>query len=218
MDLGKCMQCEAGDLTFEPIKEYKIAASERLKEIASGYPYDTPAKYKFKVKVADIEFVVICDQCGHVDELIERYKDKYRPQNQERIVHGVCVNPKHRHWFNNMSNSLRPVLEQSDWYGRPYIVTGKYRNNDSSYDVYVKRLRKIFREEQWADEILPTEAAWLALDEASRDCWLANWPKGVSYTVYVYDGGSWDRSTWRGTFTTLGLAVAYCNNGDQESG
>ena len=44
--------------------------------------------------------------------------------------------------------------------------------------------------------------------EQDRASWLNAWPEGVRYDVRCLDGGAWDRSTNRGSFATLELAVA----------
>lgn len=45
-------------------------------------------------------------------------------------------------------------------------------------------------------------------DDEHREQWFAHWPSGIRYTVRCLDGGAWDRSTNRGSFSSLEQAVA----------
>ncbi|GJB43828.1 hypothetical protein KAM369_43030 [Aeromonas caviae] len=45
-------------------------------------------------------------------------------------------------------------------------------------------------------------------DDERREQWFAHWPSGIRYTVRCLDGGAWDRSTNRGSFSSLEQAVA----------
>lgn len=45
-------------------------------------------------------------------------------------------------------------------------------------------------------------------DDERRKQWFAHWPSGIRYTVRCLDGGAWDRSTNRGSFSSLEQAVA----------
>lgn len=53
-----------------------------------------------------------------------------------------------------------------------------------------------------------TPAPQFIAAEQDRARWLSAWPEGVRYDVRCLDGGAWDRSTNRGSFPTLALAVA----------
>lgn len=59
----------------------------------------------------------------------------------------------------------------------------------------------------WNRPYIVTEVFTGTSDDARKN-WLSAWPTGKRYDVRCLDGGSWDRSTWRGSFSTLDAALA----------
>lgn len=87
------------------------------------------------------------------------------------------VNPALPAGFDGTPNEQRPESHLL-WWGRPYVVTYS-----------------------WA------QMATLGSSAADRDKWYSAWPSGTRYDVRCLDGGSWDRSTWWGSFSTLAAAL-----------
>jgi len=205
MWLNNCDECSSEQDAIIPIADNK----ERVKHFIDELK-DTHSKYnsEFPLELSDIEFSRCCAKCGKVYELIEVYKDEFRPQNQERIVDGFAVDPKQRYFFDNLDNSLRPMLEHQDWFGRPYITTARLEDtlSDDSYSDYLARVKKL-------DVAKPeSEAEWLERHKQHVEGFNRRFPGGVAYTVRVYDGGAWDRSTWKGEYASLEAAVEACNS------
>lgn len=203
MWLNNCDECNSEQDAIIPIADNK----ERVKRFIDELK-DSHSKYnsEFPLELSDIEFSRCCAECGKVYELIEVYKDEFRPQNQERIVDGFAVDPKQRYYFDGLDNSLRPMLEHHDWFGRPYITTAKLEDTlvDTSYADYLARLTNF-------DDAQPeSEAEWLERYKQSIENFNNKHPEGVAYTVRVYDGGAWDRSTWVGEYASIEEAVEVC--------
>lgn len=203
MWLNNCDECDSEQDVIIPITDNKVRVKrfiDEQKDICSRY------NYEFPLELDDIEFTRCCAKCGKVYELIEVYKDEFRPQNQEHIVDGFAVDPKQRYFFDNLDNSLRPTLEHHDWFGRPYITTAKLEDTlaDASYADYLARLANF-------DDVQPySEAEWLERYNQDVENFNSRYPEGVAYTVRVYDGGAWDRSTWVGEYASIEEAVEAC--------
>jgi hypothetical protein len=111
---------------------------------------------------------------------VSDYLEEHRLQNQTSwAAPGIPLNPVQREDFDCTPNEERDPLEVQDWWGVLYIETYSWSGDPTSEGA-----------EEW------------------RAHWLSAWPTGVRYDVRCLDGGAWDRSTNRGSFATLELAVA----------
>ncbi|MDH0348208.1 hypothetical protein [Aeromonas dhakensis] len=114
---------------------------------------------------------------------VDDYQPKHYLENQATwAAPGIPLNPCLRDDFDSTPNEERDDLELQHWWQVPYIVT--YAWNEPSAEVGEEQ------REQW------------------RVNWFKAWPTGVRYDVRRLDGGAWDRSTNRGGFPSLELAVA----------
>ena len=127
--LGECFGCDESDLKIVSTKSNPkpvIEWIDNLKKLHAGSMHDFP---EITLTADDVESYVICGSCGGVSDLIEYYKDEYRPNNQVRMD-GVIVDPKQRYMFDNLNNGLRPSNEHDDWFGLPFI-----EKRSDTYDV-----------------------------------------------------------------------------------
>ncbi|WP_116304281.1 hypothetical protein [Alkalilimnicola ehrlichii] len=132
----------------------------------------------------------------------EPYLPEYRPQAQE-LIDGIPINPKLRRSFETTDNGQRDPAEVRDWWGLPFIRSEEFYVPDASYADFCQRL------ERYGSQVKETEAEYNARLKEMRRKWFAAWPAGIRHDVYCLDGGAWDRSTWRGSFSSLAQAVAY---------
>ncbi|ODS23595.1 hypothetical protein AB835_08260 [Candidatus Endobugula sertula] len=139
---------------------------------------------------------------------IAPYLEKYRPVHQE-LVEGFPVNPTLRPDFDSTDNNERDPLEIEDWWGKPYIVTDEYWQADDSYSDYVERMS----DPKVKDLIskVDTEEEFCKRMDDDKKSWFEHWPTGTRYEVRCLDGGAWDRSSSKGMFSSLELAIFVCN-------
>lgn len=113
----------------------------------------------------------------------------------EQVVDGVPINPVLPAGFDNTSNDERPASHQKFWYV-PFIVI----DTVEEHDAYAND-----RTDEYADE---GRDLWFGSGEG-RKKWMEAYPSGARYDVRCLDGGAWDRSTCKGSFDSLELAVGY---------
>lgn len=143
------------------------------------------------------------------------YEEKHRPENQKRIVQGICINPVLRDGFDSTANDDRDDQEVRDWWGRPFILEQEYEPTDNSYFEYVKRIKSY----DMAMEI-ESQEDWESRTQKAKKRFDESYPNGKSYTVRCLHGGAWDRSSFCGDFSTLDDALEYAHSidGDVFSG
>jgi len=137
---------------------------------------------------------------------MSEYLECHRPTEQERIVDGVCINPKRRDDFNCTKHDVRPEQELSDWWGLPYVIEASYQHSDDSYQEYVTRITTVGA--KLGHEVMEQED-WTIMREDNYKTFLASYPLGNAYTVRCLDGGCHDRSSNKGIYTTLNDALAF---------
>ena len=137
------------------------------------------------------------------DTEISAYEDKHRPHNQNRIVHGFCINPVLRHDFDVTSNDERDPLEVKDWWGRPFILENEYWQPDNSYEEYAERCS------DFTTTQLESKQEWEDKQKTNKQDFIKNYPTGKAYTVRCLSGGAWDRSSWCGDFASIDEAASY---------
>lgn len=128
--LGMCHGCGSEDLSIVLVKDKPEPVEKWIDHMKVLYEQSIHEFPPFKLAVADVESYVCCSECGNVSDIIEYYKEEYRPNNQVRMD-DVIVDPKQRHMFDNLNNALRPGDEHDDWYGLPYIDS----RGEDRYDV-----------------------------------------------------------------------------------
>jgi hypothetical protein len=119
----------------------------------------------------------------------------------------IPINPTLRDDFDNTPNEERSAEEIARWWGRPFIITTTFEENqaDQTYEAYCERMDFF---DGVADE---TKEQWQARLEEYRVAWYESFPSGTRYEVRCLDGGAWDRSTWWGAFATLDEAIVCAN-------
>jgi hypothetical protein len=119
----------------------------------------------------------------------------------------IPVNPELRDDFDNTPHEERSAEEMEQWWGRPFIITTTFEENqaDKTYEAYCKRMDFF---DGIADE---TKEQWQSKLEEHRVAWHEKFPSGTRYEVRCLDGGAWDRSTWWGAFATLDKALECAN-------
>lgn len=128
------------------------------------------------------------------------YLEEHRPDQQE-CIDGVPINPNLRPDFDNTENGLRDDLEVSDWWGRPYIVTESWEDNEESWDEFVERCK------QFPSMELGEQSDFEKNQAERKQSWLETFPTGVRYEVRCLNGGAWDRSTLWGVVGSLDEAM-----------
>ena len=147
--------------------------------------------------------------CGD-DTQIDIYRTSHHYGNQT-FVDGFPVNPVQRECFDITPNEDREPLEIEHWWGKPYIVSQDYWSPDSSYSEFVERMSKY-------GPVTETEEEFNQRMASAKAAWVKAWPTGVRYEVRCLDGGAWDRSSSKGLFSSLEVALHVCNkikNSDQ---
>jgi len=135
---------------------------------------------------------------------MDEYIKANKPDNQERVIDGICINPNLRNDFNNTKHSDRPDIELADWWNNAYILERDYQHSDDSYTEYVKRITGYGSELGYE---LESAEAWNLSQEKSKATFLASYPEGKAYLVRVLDSGAWDRSRLVGTYPSLDEAL-----------
>jgi len=78
-----------------------------------------------------------------------------------------------------------------------YIRVTKYEAPDNSYEEYYERLKDYNME-------LESEEEFYLRIESSKKSWFEYWGEdGLRYDVRILDGGAWDRTTNKGSYSTL---------------
>ncbi|MBR9871492.1 MAG: hypothetical protein GYB26_10165 [Gammaproteobacteria bacterium] len=132
---------------------------------------------------------------------IEPYLERHRPQNQQQ-VNGFPINPTLRPGFDATANEDRDPLEAHEWWGLPYIQTDSWDKREMG-DRQHREWLKVKR-----PEYVTLDDAEFEKDLAKRKKhWFEDYPSGTRYTMRCLDGGAWDRSTWRGDFSSLEAAI-----------
>lgn len=137
---------------------------------------------------------------------IDLYREYHRYQNQDTYESGFPVDPLLREFFDATPNDLRERLEVLDWSGKPYIVTQPYSPVDASYTDHVDRLLA----HSFALDDIETEEKFNQRLAKYKESWFEAFPSGIRYEARCLDGGAWDRSSSKGMFSTLDLAVSAC--------
>lgn len=202
MYLGVCFDCDSENLALrtvaevQPIVEKYLAQQDEWYQQQCGKPYP--------ISTNDIESVIICVDCERIENVIEFYKDEFRPENQTNIVEGFAINPRLRHHFDSLDNNLRPAQEKRDWFCRPFIRTEEYSPADESYEAFALRVEGL------GGPVKESKSEWLERTGKQKAAWFESWPSGIRYDVRCYDNGAWDRSTNRGMYQTLEEAIEVC--------
>lgn len=134
------------------------------------------------------------------------YEEKHHFDNQLHIIEGVPVNPVMRTDFDNTPNGERDELEINHWWDKPFIVTHTVDNvflNQETYEQYISRLKKYEIEPSKNRQEFDSE------NKHQVDLFMARYPDGIQYEVRCLDGGAWDRSTWKGSFASIGAALHF---------
>lgn len=208
MYLGTCGECQSEALALESaadVQEHIETYVKNMDAIHEKYGIE-----RYPLTLSDIDKVVICTECNTINDVVEHYKSEYRLKNQTQVVEGVPINPKQRYYFDNLSNNLRPVLEEAEWHGVPYIITFNIVDDHASetYQNRVKHLTAV----GMADSI-PSEEDWTEKHRVELERLKTTYPDGVLYSVRCYDGGAWDRSTNWGDATSLEAALVIAKSG-----
>ena len=131
---------------------------------------------------------------------MSEYLSKHRPENenQKNVVDGISIDPELPEAFNMTDHALRDPIEIEDWWEAPYIITESWEDRCESYDEHVMRSENntLFTVNETRDEY----DSKIAEEKAG---WLNTYPTGIRYTVRSLDSGAWDRSTWKGNFSSL---------------
>lgn len=111
----------------------------------------------------------------------------------------IQINPKTPEWMDSRALEDRSQEHMDKWLGVAYIRTEEY--SEDTYADYVERMTtppvfEIETEEEFNQRIAEQKKSWF---EA--------WPDGTRYDIRILDGGSWDRTTWHGSFQTLKEAI-----------
>jgi len=150
--------------------------------------------------------------CGEKAEIdLYRIYHRYEHQYQDG---GFPLDPILRKSFDMTPNEARDPLEVNDWWGKPFISTNKYSSPDASYSEYVERMSRY----SFDGFKLGTEEEFNQRIAKGKEEWLAAWPTGTRYEVRCLDGGAWDRSSSKGMFSSLELAVYVCNKIESTNG
>jgi len=134
---------------------------------------------------------------------IDRYRPYHRYQHQDDFEGGFPLNPLLRKDFDVTPNDVREAQEVNDWWGKPFIVTQDYSPIDASYTDYRTRMSS-FKSDRFT---LDTETAFNERVAKEKASWFDAWPTGTRFEVRCLDGGAWDRSSSKGMFATLELAI-----------
>jgi hypothetical protein len=185
-----CLHCDEEAISIECVNKHIDKAFGFINE------------FDFPIKVCDISHIQFCHYCDKVIGVIEKYKKEFRPSNQKTIVDGICINPKQRYFFDSLANDLRPELENSDWYGRPFIVSDHYSDRREDYDSYISRMSEY--------KPLPSRNEWEKKEKEGKKSFYKSFPDGTRYFAQCYNGGAWDRSSILGIFSNLSDAIACC--------
>lgn len=139
------------------------------------------------------------------------YEEKHRPENQQRIVEGICINPVLREGFDQTANDDRDEQEIRDWWGRPFILEQEYEPADLTYAAFVERVQSYKM-----DMDIESQADWETRTQNEKQSFDERFPNGKAYTVRCLHGGAWDRSSWCGDFPSLDAALAHAHSIDGE--
>lgn len=133
-------------------------------------------------------------------EEVTPYLDQHRPDQQE-CISGVPINPNLRSGFDDTPNDARDALEVSDWWGRPFIVTESWEDNDETWEEFVERSK------QFPSMSVGNESDFHASKAESKQSWFDTFPTGIRYQIRCLNGGAWDRSTLWGVVGSLDEAM-----------
>ena len=144
-----------------------------------------------------------------------KYLKKHRYQNQKNVIDGIPIDPILRDEFDVTDNDERPQMEINDWWGKAYIRTDTWGDNEESYEEYFARLQQ-FNSERKARDMsliqLETKEEFTARVQRQKESWFNEFPSGTRYMVRCLDGGAWDRSTNKGSYPFLEEALQVAKN------
>jgi hypothetical protein len=150
-----------------------------------------------------------------IETKISDYMPIHYFENQKYwVAPGIPINPTLRTDFDSTPNDERDDLEVEHWWLKPYIVTVHFRMVDKDYDAYVARLNSYKTDKYTSVIAIPAE--WEVSLENDKQIWFSAWPSGTKYELRCLNGGSWDRSTVVGGYTTLSEAIEGAQTVDME--
>ena len=116
------------------------------------------------------------------------------------IVDGILVNPilPENMDFQDINERSEEHLEE--WFSKPYIRLTAYEAPDNTYEEYYERMKEYGN--------LETEEEFYKRIERDKKSWFKHWGEdGLRYDVRILDGGAWDRTTNKGSYSTLEEAL-----------
>lgn len=122
------------------------------------------------------------------------------------IIDNIMINPKLRINFDSTSNEKRNDKEVEKFWGKPYILVEELELE--SWEEHYYRLKNL----GWNDEKIGNKEEWNKYLKESKDLWNSEFVSGFRYTVRCLDGGAWDRSSWKGTFSDFDEALNFAKD------
>jgi predicted nuclease with TOPRIM domain len=120
---------------------------------------------------------------------------------RNEIIDGILVNPITPEWMDFKDINERSEEHLEEWFNKPYIRVTRYEAPDNSYEEYFERLKDCNMELESEEEFNTR----IARDKKS---WFNKWGEdGLRYDVRILDGGAWDRTTNKGSYSTLEEAL-----------
>jgi len=113
----------------------------------------------------------------------------------------IYVNPEVPQWmdFKDINNRSQSHLDK--WFNRAYIRTTDF--GEDNYKEYCERMSDCSPDYQ-----LETEKEFNTRRAEDEKSWCEHWgADGIRYDVRILDGGAWDRTTNKGSYSTLEEAI-----------
>lgn len=114
----------------------------------------------------------------------------------------IYINPKVPSWMDDKDINDRSQSHLDKWFDRPYIRTQNFI--EDTYKEYLERMSYTQEESYKGDYTLETEKEFNTRREEDFKNWCNKWgADGIRYDLRILDGGAWDRTTNKGSFSTL---------------
>ena len=120
----------------------------------------------------------------------------------------ILINPIEPDYMDDRALEERSDEHMNEWLNVPFIRTEDF--GEDNYIEYCERMSFTQKDDYTGNYKLETEEEFNNRRKEDRERWLKNWPEDKRYDERMLDGGSWDRTSDKGSYKTLEEAKSRC--------